>query len=232
MACGCETGADSGRPANADAGKCGCSSAATGKIRVVSGSTAPACSAVWISCRGRQRGAPPGRRPRGAIQLPLLAHQPCGDRRRRPNNEDLQLPGHTHGDQLWPTPYVAKLVTPTAPGPERFGDTPPERQTGDGEGGGRWLYLAQPPTFRQWWSPRRVDQCGSTARRSLRSASIMYVPDSTESPSPRVGVRPSCSTRTWGFESTDSYSRTSSGFAIGCQPLTPSYRKSPSRACR
>lgn len=58
------------------------------------------------------------------------------------------------------------------------------------------------------------------------SASIGYVRSSTKSPSPPVGVRASCSSQTRGFESTTSYFRASSGFVIGCQPLTPSYRTS------
>lgn len=39
------------------------------------------------------------------------------------------------------------------------------------------------------------------------------------------------SSRTRDFESTTSYSRTSSGLVICCQPLTPSYRQSRSPVC-
>jgi predicted MPP superfamily phosphohydrolase len=53
----------------------------------------------------------------------LLAHQPMVIDDAVEYGVDLQLSGHTHGGQLWPGPYVAKLFMPTVAGLQRYGDT-------------------------------------------------------------------------------------------------------------
>ena len=53
----------------------------------------------------------------------LLAHQPVVIDDAVQYGVDLQLSGHTHGGQLWPGPYVAKLFMPTVAGLQRYGDT-------------------------------------------------------------------------------------------------------------
>ncbi|UQU66853.1 metallophosphoesterase [Couchioplanes caeruleus] len=53
----------------------------------------------------------------------LLAHQPVVIDEAVEYGVNLQLSGHTHGGQLWPGPYVAKLVMPTVAGLHRYGGT-------------------------------------------------------------------------------------------------------------
>ena len=53
----------------------------------------------------------------------LLAHQPVLINEAVDYGVDLQLSGHTHGGQLWPGTYLAKLAMPTVAGLERYGDT-------------------------------------------------------------------------------------------------------------
>lgn len=53
----------------------------------------------------------------------LLAHQPVVIDEAVEYGVDLQLSGHTHGGQLWPGPYVAKLFMPTVAGLQRYSDT-------------------------------------------------------------------------------------------------------------
>ncbi len=68
----------------------------------------------------------------------LLAHQPVFVDEAVRHGVDLQLPGHTHGGQLWPMSYVAELANPTVAGLERYGDT----QLYVSRGAGAW----GPPT--------------------------------------------------------------------------------------
>ncbi|MFE6621106.1 metallophosphoesterase [Streptomyces sp. NPDC057740] len=53
----------------------------------------------------------------------LLAHQPVVIHDAVRHGVDLQLSGHTHGGQLWPTHFIAELANPTVAGLERYGDT-------------------------------------------------------------------------------------------------------------
>ncbi|MBA2946996.1 metallophosphoesterase [Streptomyces himalayensis] len=53
----------------------------------------------------------------------LLAHQPVVIHDAVRHGVDLQLSGHTHGGQLWPTNFIAELANPTVAGLERYGDT-------------------------------------------------------------------------------------------------------------
>ncbi|MGW2169549.1 metallophosphoesterase [Streptomyces sp. NPDC001705] len=53
----------------------------------------------------------------------LLAHQPVVIHDAVRHGVDLQLSGHTHGGQLWPTNFIAELANPTVAGLERHGDT-------------------------------------------------------------------------------------------------------------
>ncbi|WP_312870198.1 metallophosphoesterase [Streptomyces himalayensis] len=53
----------------------------------------------------------------------LLAHQPVVVHDAVRHGVDLQLSGHTHGGQLWPTNFIAELANPTVAGLERYGDT-------------------------------------------------------------------------------------------------------------
>ncbi|MER7566278.1 metallophosphoesterase [Streptomyces sp. NPDC097941] len=68
----------------------------------------------------------------------LLAHQPVQIHDAVEHGVDLQLSGHTHGGQLWPSNLVAELANPTVAGLERYGDT----QLYVSRGAGAW----GPPT--------------------------------------------------------------------------------------
>ena len=53
----------------------------------------------------------------------LLAHQPVMVDQARAAGVDLQLSGHTHGEQLWPFDYLIRLDQPAVEGLSRHGDT-------------------------------------------------------------------------------------------------------------
>jgi uncharacterized protein len=78
----------------------------------------------------------------------LLAHHPRTITRAVASGVDLQLSGHTHGGQLLPWGYFARLFDPKVAGLARFGDT--------------WLYVSQGTGF--WGPPLRVGtSCEITA---------------------------------------------------------------------
>ena len=78
-------------------------------------------------------------RPAG-LPVVLLAHHPRTIERARGANVDLQLSGHTHGGQLLPLGWLARLFDPKVAGLARFGPT--------------WLYVSQGTGF--WGAPLRV----------------------------------------------------------------------------
>jgi predicted MPP superfamily phosphohydrolase len=75
-----------------------------------------------------------------ALPLVLLAHHPRVVARARAAGVDLQLSGHTHGGQLLPLGYLARLFDPLVSGLARFGTT--------------WLYVSAGTGF--WGPPMRV----------------------------------------------------------------------------
>jgi predicted MPP superfamily phosphohydrolase len=75
-----------------------------------------------------------------ALPLVLLAHYPRTIARARLVGVDLQLSGHTHGGQLLPLGWFARLFDPRVSGLGRFGDS--------------WLYVSQGTGF--WGPPMRV----------------------------------------------------------------------------
>jgi predicted MPP superfamily phosphohydrolase len=75
-----------------------------------------------------------------ARPLVLLAHHPRTIARARTAGVDLQLSGHTHGGQLLPLGYLARLFDPKVSGLARFGAT--------------WLYVSEGTGF--WGPPLRV----------------------------------------------------------------------------
>ncbi len=74
------------------------------------------------------------------LPLVLLAHHPRTIKRAVSAGVDLQLSGHTHGGQLLPWGYLARLFDPKVAGLKRFGST--------------WLYVSQGTGF--WGPPLRV----------------------------------------------------------------------------
>ena len=75
-----------------------------------------------------------------ALPLVLLAHHPSSLPGARAAGVDLQLSGHTHGGQMLPLGYLARLFEPHVAGLARFGDT--------------WLYVSEGTGF--WGPPIRV----------------------------------------------------------------------------
>jgi predicted MPP superfamily phosphohydrolase len=75
-----------------------------------------------------------------ARPLVLLAHRPGTIARAARHGVDLQLSGHTHGGQLLPFGWLARLFDPKVSGLARFGRT--------------WLYVSQGTGF--WGPPLRV----------------------------------------------------------------------------
>jgi len=71
-----------------------------------------------------------------AIPVVLLAHHPRTIHRAAAAGCDLQLSGHTHGGQLLPLGWLARLFEPLVSGLARFGST--------------WLYVSQGTGF---WGP-------------------------------------------------------------------------------
>ncbi len=74
------------------------------------------------------------------LPIVLLAHHPRTLARAMENGVDLQLSGHTHGGQLLPWGWLARLWDPLVAGLARFGDT--------------WLYVSDGTGF--WGPPLRV----------------------------------------------------------------------------
>ncbi|HEY4240300.1 MAG TPA: metallophosphoesterase [Kofleriaceae bacterium] len=70
----------------------------------------------------------------------LLAHHPSSLPRAQAAGVDLQLSGHTHGGQLLPLGWLARLFEPHVAGLARFGAT--------------WLYVSEGTGF--WGPPMRV----------------------------------------------------------------------------
>jgi predicted MPP superfamily phosphohydrolase len=93
-----------------------------------------------------------GRDPR--LPLVLLAHHPRTIARAMQAGVDLQLSGHTHGGQLLPLGWLARLFDPKVAGLARFGAT--------------WLYVSQGTGF--WGPPLRVGT-------RCEIAAITLVPD-------------------------------------------------------
>jgi uncharacterized protein len=79
-----------------------------------------------------------GRDPR--LPLVLLAHHPRSVLAAAQAGVDLQLSGHTHGGQLLPLGWLARLFEPRVAGLARFGAT--------------WLYVSEGTGF--WGPPMRV----------------------------------------------------------------------------
>lgn len=74
------------------------------------------------------------------LPLVLLAHHPRTIARAMKEGVDLQLSGHTHGGQLLPFGWLARLWDPQIAGLGRFGDT--------------WLYVSHGAGY--WGPPLRV----------------------------------------------------------------------------
>jgi predicted MPP superfamily phosphohydrolase len=75
-----------------------------------------------------------------ALPTVLLAHHPQSLRGARTAGVDLQLSGHTHGGQLLPLGWLARLFEPHVAGLARFGTT--------------WLYVSEGTGF--WGPPLRI----------------------------------------------------------------------------
>lgn len=75
-----------------------------------------------------------------ARPLVLLAHHPRTIERAMKAGVDLQLSGHTHGGQLLPLGWLARLFDPKVAGLAKFGST--------------WLYVSEGTGF--WGPPLRV----------------------------------------------------------------------------
>jgi len=83
-----------------------------------------------------------------ALPIVLLAHHPRTITRAVAAGCDLQLSGHTHGGQLLPLGWLARLFEPAVAGLARFGAT--------------WLYVSEGTGF--WGPPLRV---GTTSEITL-----------------------------------------------------------------
>jgi uncharacterized protein len=75
-----------------------------------------------------------------ARPLVLLAHRPGTIVRAIEAGVDLQLSGHTHGGQLLPFGWLARLYDPKVAGLARFGTT--------------WLYVSEGTGY--WGPPLRI----------------------------------------------------------------------------
>jgi uncharacterized protein len=87
--------------------------------------------------------------------LVLLAHQPRQVRRARHHGVDLQLSGHTHGGQLLPLGWLARLFEPHVAGLARFGATQ--------------LYVSEGTGF--WGPPMRIGTSCEIAAITLVASS-------------------------------------------------------------
>jgi predicted MPP superfamily phosphohydrolase len=90
------------------------------------------------------------------LPLVLLAHHPRTIARAVKEGVDLQLSGHTHGGQLLPLGWLARLFDPQVAGLGRFGTT--------------WLYVSDGTGF--WGPPLRVGT-------SCEIAAITLVPEAS-----------------------------------------------------
>ena len=90
-------------------------------------------------------------------QLPvvLLAHHPRSIERAIAAGVDLQLSGHTHGGQLLPLGWLARLFEPHVAGLARFAST--------------WLYVSEGTGF--WGPPMRIGTSCEIAAITLACAS-------------------------------------------------------------
>lgn len=94
-----------------------------------------------------------------ALPIVLLAHHPRTIATAQTLDVDLQLSGHTHGGQMLPWGYLARLFDPLVSGLRRFGRT--------------WLYVSHGTGY--WGPPLRVGtRCEITA--------LSLVPTSTGTP--------------------------------------------------
>jgi hypothetical protein len=84
----------------------------------------------------------------------LLAHRPHVVARARRAGVDLQLSGHTHGGQMLPLGWLARLFDPQISGLGRFGAT--------------WLYVGQGTGY--WGPPLRIGTCCEIAAITLEPA--------------------------------------------------------------
>jgi uncharacterized protein len=89
-----------------------------------------------------------------SLPLVLLAHHPRTVARAALANVDLQLSGHTHGGQLLPWGWLARLWDPKVSGLGRFGAT--------------WLYVGHGTGF--WGPPLRVGTRCEIAAITLTAA--------------------------------------------------------------
>jgi predicted MPP superfamily phosphohydrolase len=88
------------------------------------------------------------------LPLVLMAHHPRTIRRAMTAGVDLQLSGHTHGGQLLPWGWLARLWDPKLSGLARFGES--------------WLYVSQGTGY--WGPPLRIGT-------SCEIAAITLVPN-------------------------------------------------------
>jgi predicted MPP superfamily phosphohydrolase len=89
-----------------------------------------------------------------SLPLVLLAHHPRTITAAMAAGVDLQLSGHTHGGQLLPLGWLARLFEPHVAGLARFGAT--------------WLYVGEGTGF--WGPPMRVGTRCEIAEITLRRA--------------------------------------------------------------
>ncbi|CAN5858332.1 metallophosphoesterase [soil metagenome] len=87
------------------------------------------------------------------LPLVLLAHHPSTIRRSQ-DKVDLQLSGHTHGGQLLPLGWLARLFEPAVAGFAKFGRT--------------WLYVSEGTGY--WGPPMRVGTTQEITHLTLRRA--------------------------------------------------------------
>ena len=88
-----------------------------------------------------------------AVPVVLLAHHPKSLARAVAAGVDLQLSGHTHGGQLLPLGWLARLFEPHVAGLARFGAT--------------WLYVSEGTGF--WGPPLRIGTSCEIAAITLES---------------------------------------------------------------
>lgn len=89
-----------------------------------------------------------------ALPVVLLAHHPKSLRGAVAAGVDLQLSGHTHGGQLLPLGWLARLFEPHVAGLARFGTT--------------WLYVSEGTGF--WGPPLRIGTSCEIAAITLERA--------------------------------------------------------------
>jgi uncharacterized protein len=85
------------------------------------------------------------------LPLVLLAHHPRTIERALAAGVDLQLSGHTHGGQMLPLGWLARIWDPVVAGLARFGNS--------------WLYVSEGTGF--WGPPVRVGTCCEVAAITL-----------------------------------------------------------------